>query len=60
MWDEEIPPKPRRVVPMPLEPLGVGELGDYIAELKSEISRAEAAIARKQDHKGIADSFFRT
>ncbi len=59
MWDDEEPPKPRRVASLPLDPLGVGELNDYIAELKAEISRAEAAIARKQDHRGVADSFFR-
>ncbi len=60
MWDEEEPGRQRRVVTLPLEPLGVAELHDYIAELRAEISRAEAAIARKQDHRGVADSFFRT
>ena len=61
MWDEDEPkPKLRRVTPIPLDPLGVGELRDYIAELQAEIARAEAAIARKQDHRGVADSFFRS
>ncbi|WP_158745962.1 DUF1192 domain-containing protein [Acidisphaera sp. L21] len=59
MWDEEEPPKPRRVAPLPLDPLGVSELRDYIAELQVEIARAEAAIGRKQDHRSAADSFFR-
>ena len=59
MWDDEEPPKPPRVAVLQLDPLGVAELHDYIAELKAEIGRAEAAIARKQDHRGIADSFFR-
>ena len=59
MWDEEAPPKPRRVTTLPLDPLGVGELRDYIAELEAEIARAEAAITQKQDHRGVADSFFR-
>ena len=61
MWDEDEPkPKLRRVDPIPLEPLGVAELQDYIGELQVEVARAEAAIARKQDHKGEANRFFRT
>jgi uncharacterized small protein (DUF1192 family) len=31
----------------------------YIGELHDEIARAEAAIARKQDHRAAADQFFR-
>ena len=57
--DEEEPPKPRRVTPLPLDPLGVEELRDYIAELQAEIGRVEVAIARKHDHRSVADSFFR-
>ena len=61
MWDEDEPkPKPRRVTPLPLDPLGVAELQDYIAELTLEIGRAEAAIARKQGHRSEADRYFRT
>ena len=61
MWDEDEPkPKPRRVTPTPLDPLGVSELRDYIAELQVEIVRAEAAIARKEGHRGDAERFFRT
>ncbi len=61
MWDEDDPkPKLRRVNSFPLDPLGVAELQDYIGELQVEVARAEAAIARKQDHKGEASRFFRT
>ena len=61
MWDEEEPkPKPRRVSPIALDPLGVSELRDYIAELQIEITRAEAAISRKEGHRGDAERFFRT
>ena len=42
-----------------LDPLGLGELRDYIAELQTEIARVEAAIARKQGHRNAADSVFR-
>ena len=60
MWEEEERPPPRRVPLIPLDPLGVDELRAYIAELQTEIARAEVAIARKQDHRGIAERFFRT
>lgn len=48
-----------RVQPLPLGSLGLGELHDYLAELRAEIARAEAAIARKQTHRSAADAFFR-
>jgi len=51
---------PRRVQPLVLEPLGIAELEAYIAELRSEIARCEEAIARKQSHRSVADSFFRS
>ena len=61
MWDEDEPtPVLRRVNPIPLDPLGVAELRDYIAELQAEIARAEAAIARKEGHRGAAERFFRS
>ena len=60
MWEEEEPAPPRRVPLLPLDPLGVEELQSYIAELQAEIARAEVAIARKQDHRGVAERFFRT
>jgi uncharacterized small protein (DUF1192 family) len=60
MWEEEDKPVPRRVPPILLDPLGVGELRQYIAELQAEIARAEAVIAAKQDHRSVANSFFKT
>ena len=60
MWDEDEPKPPlRRVTPLPLDPLGVAELRDYIAELQVEIARAEAAISRKEGHRGDAEGYFR-
>ena len=60
MWDEDVQPIPQRLPRIALEPLGVAELQAYIAELHAEIARAEVAIARKQDHRGAADRFFKT
>ena len=59
MQDEDLPPPKFTLQTPPLDPLGVAELHAYIAELRAEITRAEAAIARKQDHRAAADSFFR-
>lgn len=59
MQDEDAPRPKISLQTPPLDPLGVAELHAYIAELRVEISRAEAAIARKQDHRTAADSFFR-
>ena len=61
MQDDEDAPlrKPTRLVKLALDPLGVQEMRDYIAELQAEIARVEADIARKQSHRSTADAFFR-
>ncbi len=58
--DDDPIPRPARLPTPPLDPWGVAELQAYIAELRLEIARAEAAILKKQDHRTAADSFFRT
>ena len=59
MQEEDAPrPTPSLQAP-PLDPLGVAELQAYICALQTEVARAEAAIARKQDHRAAADSVFR-
>ena len=59
MQDEDAPRPKISLQTPPLDPLGVAELHAYIAELRTEIGRAETAIARKQGHRAAADSFFR-
>jgi len=49
----------RRLEKLPLDLLGIDELNDYIGELRDEIARVEADIARKQSHRSAADAFFR-
>ena len=41
-----------------LEVMSIEALNTYIAELKTEIERAEAQIASKKLHRTAADSFF--
>ncbi len=57
--DDEPAPKPRRLQELRLDPLAVAELESYIAELRTEITRTEAEIARKRSHRSAADAFFK-
>jgi uncharacterized small protein (DUF1192 family) len=58
--DEEVrPAKKRRLEPVLFDPLSVTDLRAYISELQGEIARAEAAIAKKEGARGVADSFFK-
>jgi uncharacterized small protein (DUF1192 family) len=58
--DADLPKSQSRRLAQPmLEPMGVGELQNYIAELKAEIGRAQAAINAKTNHRNTADAFFR-
>lgn len=59
MIEDELPAPTVRVTQTPLDRLGVAELEAYIRDLRTEIARAEAEIARKQDHRSAADSVFR-
>ncbi len=42
-----------------LSRMSIGDLKDYISELKAEITRAEAAIANKDKARAGAASFFK-
>jgi uncharacterized small protein (DUF1192 family) len=58
--DDDLPrPRPARLQPLLLDPLGVAELQAYIAELRAEIARAEGEIAKKGAHRSAADAFFK-
>jgi uncharacterized small protein (DUF1192 family) len=58
--DDDAPLRKRvRLERLVLDPLGVEELRDYIAELRAEIARVEADIDRKQGHRSAAEAFFR-
>ena len=57
--DETPRPRPTRLTRLPLDLLGVAELDSYIDELRAEITRVEAEIARKTSHRSAADAFFR-
>ncbi len=61
MIEEETaePRRQARLTKLLLDSLSVEELDAYIVELRAEIARADADIARKQSHRSAADAFFR-
>ena len=59
MQEPDEPRAPSRPAAPNLYPMGVEELHAYIAELRTEIARAEAEIERKQGHRSAAESVFR-
>ena len=60
MFDEEPRPKPaQRFTPAALQDWAETELRAYIADLRAEIARAEAAIAARGSQRAAADAFFK-
>ena len=60
MIDENEPAKkPQRVVAHPLATWDLVELDEYVAQLRAEIARAEAAAVSKRSHKTVAEAFFK-
>ena len=59
MWNDEDQPKNAPQPLRNLDPLSVAELEAYIADLKAEITRAEAEINKKGSAKSAAEAFFR-
>ena len=59
MDNDDLEPRARKVVPVPLETLSVEAIADYIVELQAEIARAQTAIAAKKAARAAADSFFK-
>jgi uncharacterized small protein (DUF1192 family) len=60
MDEEDLEPKkPKGLQARVLDTLSIDELEAYIGELKEEISRCEADIARKRDVRAGAEQFFK-
>ncbi len=58
--DDDFDPKTKRLKARPLDNMSVPELKDYVAQMKEEIIRAEADIAKKEKSKAAADALFKT
>jgi uncharacterized small protein (DUF1192 family) len=59
MDDEELLPSRKPAPLKDLSLLGIAELEEYIAGLETEIARAQAEIAAKQQHRGGAGALFK-
>ena len=60
MDTDDLEPAKKRPAPKDLSRMSIGDLKEYIDDLKAEIARAEAAIARKHDARKGADTFFKS
>ena len=60
METDDLNPIKKKPVKKDLTRMSVADLKEYIAELKGEIARAEAAIATKEKARSGADSFFKS
>ncbi|HEY1798166.1 MAG TPA: DUF1192 domain-containing protein [Stellaceae bacterium] len=59
MDEEDLLPQRQKPKPRDLSLLGIAELEEYIAEMRTEIARVEAEIAEKKKHGGAAEALFR-
>lgn len=59
MDENDLDPLTKRPKPKDLEVMSIEALTEYIAGLRVEIERAEAAIDSKQSHRAAADSVFK-
>jgi len=60
MDTDDLDPIKKKPVKKDLTRMSVGDLKEYIAELKAEIDRAEAAIKTKDKARSGADAFFKS
>jgi uncharacterized small protein (DUF1192 family) len=60
MDDTELDPLTKRPKLKDLDVMSINALTEYIAGLRAEIERAEAAIESKQSHRAAADSIFKS
>ncbi len=59
MDTDDLEPIRKKPVPKDLSRMSIGDLQDYIADLKAEITRAEGFIAKKGDARKGAEGFFK-
>lgn len=60
MFDPDLEPQKKAPKLKNLEPMSVDELMAYVEEMKAEITRTEAEIAKKKAYASAASSFFKT
>ncbi|MDP6774170.1 MAG: DUF1192 family protein [Rhodospirillales bacterium] len=60
MDTDDLEPVKKKPAPKKLEEMSLEALGDYIAELEAEITRAREAIALKEEARQGAESVFKS
>jgi uncharacterized small protein (DUF1192 family) len=55
---DDLEPVKKKVEPLNLDSMSIGELEAYVAQLTAEIERAKAKIAAKKAHRDAAGSVF--
>ena len=56
---EDLEPRTQTKKPRPLDDMSIDELNEYVANMKTEIARVEAAINAKQTHMAAMDALFK-
>lgn len=56
--DDDLDPQTKRAKARNLDTMSIPELKLYIEDMKAEISRVEADIAKKEKSKAAADALF--
>ncbi len=59
MDTDDLEPEKKKPKPKNLDEMSIEALGDYIADLEAEISRAQGMIAEKQEARKGAETFFK-
>jgi len=59
MDTDDLEAEKKKLKPKNLEEMSIEALGDYIADLEAEISRAQGMIAAKQVARKGAETFFK-
>ena len=55
---DDLEPVKKKIEPLNLDSMSIGELEAYVAQLTAEIERAKAKIAAKKAHRDAAGSVF--
>ena len=56
---DDLDPRNAKKKPLNLDEMNIGDLKEYVAVLKAEVTRVEAKIKAKEGHASAAASFFK-
>lgn len=59
IFDDDTEPKSKKKTLKPLDGYSIDELAAYIADLQTEITRAESEMAKKKNHMAAVDALFK-